>query len=406
MNAPTLTTITKAEARAAKGMVATKDVHATMAGVSMLENGGNAVDAAVAACFAVGVVEPASSGIGGGGYLVYQVGDRGGVVGFPMKGPLATTPDMYELTGEAAVGNFGWAGVVNDENLEGYRSIAVPGAVAGLCEAHRRLGKLPLAEVLAPAVSLARDGHAPGWHNIYSLGLMAGKLLKYQELRRVFMPGGNLPAGDLTSLANFRQPELADVLEAIGRDGPEAFYTGDIARALVSDIQANGGILSERDLAEYAPFVWDGGLEFSYSGHTVRVPPFACAGTTSAMTLLLSDASDIRSLAHNSADALHQYIWAARLAYADRFRFMADPSFVDVPWEGLVSEGYTQLRRESISPDRLGTVDHGDPWAFEDRSPNEVLEASAPALDSGTTHLCAMDADGNAVSLTNTIRGK
>ena len=286
MNSPTLTTISKTEARAANGMVATKDVHATMAGVSMLENGGNAVDAAVAACFAVGVVEPASSGIGGGGYLVYQVGDRGGVIGFPMKGPLAATPDMYELTGEAAVGNFGWAGVVNDENLEGYRSIAVPGAVAGLCEAHRRLGKLPLSEVLAPAVSLARDGHSPGWHNIYSLGLMAGKLFLHEELRRVFMPGGNLPAGDLTSLADFRQPELADVLETVGREGAKAFYTGDIARALVSDIQDNGGILSDRDLAEYAPFVWDGGLEFTYSGHTVRVPPFACAGTTSAMTLL------------------------------------------------------------------------------------------------------------------------
>ena len=262
MNSPTLTTISKTEARAANGMVATKDVHATMAGVSMLENGGNAVDAAVAACFAVGVVEPASSGIGGGGYLVYQVGDRGGVIGFPMKGPLAATPDMYELTGEAAVGNFGWAGVVNDENLEGYRSIAVPGAVAGLCEAHRRLGKLPLSEVLAPAVSLARDGHSPGWHNIYSLGLMAGKLFLHEELRRVFMPGGNLPAGDLTSLADFRQPELADVLETVGREGAKAFYTGDIARALVSDIQDNGGILSDRDLAEYAPFVWDGGLEF------------------------------------------------------------------------------------------------------------------------------------------------
>ena len=199
MNAPTLTTISKTEARAVNGMVATKDVHATMAGVSMLENGGNAVDAAVAACFAVGVVEPASSGIGGGGYLVYQVGDKGGVVGFPMKGPLAATPDMYELTGEAAVGNFGWAGVVNDENLEGYRSIAVPGAVAGLCEAHRRLGKLPLSEVLTPAVSLARDGHSPGWHNVYSLGLMAGKLFENEELRRVFMPGGNLPMGDTTS---------------------------------------------------------------------------------------------------------------------------------------------------------------------------------------------------------------
>ena len=403
MNSPTLTTITKTEAHAANGMVATKDVHATMAGVSMLENGGNAVDAAVAACFAIGVVEPGSSGIGGGGYLVYQVGDQGGVIGFPMKGPLAVTPDMYKLTGEAAVGNFGWAGVVNDENLEGYRSIAVPGAVAGLCEAHRRLGVLPLSEVLAPAVSLARDGHSPGWHNIYSLGLMAGKLMKYQELRRVFMPGGNLPAGDLTSLANFRQPDLADVLETIGRDGPEAFYTGDIARALVSDIQDNGGILSERDLAEYAPFVWDGGLEFSYSGHTVRVPPFACAGTTSAMTLLIAESAGVRALPHNSAEALHKYIWAARLAYADRFQYMSDPAYVDVPWKGLVSEGYTRLRRESISADKLGRVVHGDPWAFEDSGPKEVLEASAPALDSGTTHLCTMDADGNAVSLTNTI---
>ena len=403
MNSPTLTTISKAEARAVNGMVATKDVHATMAGVSMLENGGNAVDAAVAACFAVGVVEPASSGIGGGGYLVYQVGDRGGVVGFPMKGPLDAKPDMYELTGEAAVGNFGWAGVVNDENLEGYRSIAVPGAVAGLCEAHRRLGKLPLSEVLAPAVSLAREGHSPGWHNIYSLGLMAGKLFKNEELRRVFMPGGNLPTGDTTSAAKFRQPELADVLETIGRDGPEAFYTGDIARVLVSDIQSNDGILSERDFAEYRPFVWEGGLEFSYSGHTVRVPPFACAGTTSAMTLLMADAAGVNSQAHNSVDALHRYIWAARLAYVDRFQYMADPAFVDVPWEGLVSKGYTEQRRGVMSPDRLDKVEHGDPWAFQEGRPEEVLEASAPALDSGTTHLCAMDGDGNAVSLTNTI---
>ena len=113
-------------------MVATKDRRATEAGLEALEAGGNAVDAAVAACFAVGVVEPASSGIGGGGYLVYQVGDQGGVVGFPMRGPLAARPDMYKLTGEPAGGGFGWAQVVNDENLEGYRSICAPGAVAGL----------------------------------------------------------------------------------------------------------------------------------------------------------------------------------------------------------------------------------------------------------------------------------
>ncbi len=400
---PTLTTISKTEARAQRGMVATKDVHATRAGVQMLEIGGNAVDAAVAACFAVGVVEPMSSGIGGGGYLVYQVGDRGGVVGFPMKGPLAARPDMYELTGEAAVGNFGWAGVVNNENLDGSRSIAVPGAVAGLCEAHRLLGKLPLKEVIAPAVSLAKDGHSPGWHNMYALGLMASRLLDFDELRRVFMPGGNLPSGDLTSPALLRQPQLGDVLEAIGREGPSAFYSGDIARAISSDIQANGGILSEKDFAEYRPFVWDSGLEFAYRGHTVRVPPFACAGTTSAMTLRLLDGFDVNSMGHNSADALHSYIYGARLAYVDRFAYMADPAFANVPWKGLVSDGYSELRRGLIDSHRLGAIEPGDPWAFDEGSPGENLEASAPALDAGTTHLCAMDADGNAVSLTNTL---
>ena len=400
---PTQTTINKTEARASGGMVATKDIHATRAGLRMLEQGGNAVDAAVAACFAIGVVEPMSSGIGGGGYLVYQVGDRGGVVGFPMKGPLAAKPDMYELTGEAAVGNFGWAGVVNDANLDGPRSVAVPGAVAGLCEAHRRLGKLPLSEVIAPAVSLARDGHSPGWHNMYAFGLMASRLFDFEELRSVFMPGGRLPAGDVSSPAVLRQPDLAEVLEAIGRYGPSSFYSGDIARALTSDIQANGGLISEQDLAEYRPFVWDSGLEFGYRGHTVRVPPFACAGMTSAMTLRLYDGFDVPSMGHNSANALHAYIYGARLAYADRFNYMSDPAFVDVPWKGLVSDGYSDLRRGLIDPDRLGAIETGDPWAFDDASSGQKLEASAPALDSGTTHLCTMDADGNAVSLTNTL---
>ena len=400
---PTLTTINKTEARAQRGMVATKDIHATRAGVQMLEMGGNAVDAAVAACFAIGVVEPMSSGIGGGGYLVYQVGDRGGVVGFPMKGPLAAKPDMYELTGEAAVGNFGWAGVVNDENLDGPRSIAVPGAVAGLCEAHRLLGKLPLKEVVAPAVSLAREGHSPGWHNMYALGLMASRLFDFDELRNVFMPGGRLPAGDLTSPAMLRQPDLADVLEAVGKHGPSAFYSGDVARVLTSDIQANGGIVSEKDLAEYRPFVWDSGLEFGYRGHTVRVPPFACAGTTSAMTLRSLDGFDVASMGHNSADALHAYIYGTRLAYVDRFTYMADPAFVSAPWQGLVSDGYTDLRRGLIDSARLGGIEAGDPWAFDEGAPGEKMEASAPALDAGTTHLCAMDGDGNAVSLTNTL---
>ena len=193
------------------------------------------------------------------------------------------------------------------------------------------------------------------------------------------------------------------MLEAIGRDGPQAFYTGDVASALVSDIRANGGILSQQDLAEYRPFVWEDGLEVPYAGCTVRVPPFACAGTTSAMTLRLLDGFDVRSMGHNSPDALHAYICSARLAYADRFAYLADPAFVAAPWQGLVSDGYSDLRRGLIDMQRLGPIEQGDPWVFDDGAPGERLPASAPALDSGTTHLCVIDVEGNAVSLTNTL---
>ena len=395
--------MTKEEAFSEKGMVATKDRLATKAGLEMLELGGNAVDAAVAAAFAVGVVEPASSGIGGGGCLVYQIGNQGGVIGFPMKGPVAARPDMYQLTEEPAVGTFGWAGVVNDENLEGYRSIATPGAVAGLCEAHKRLGRLPLAEVVTPAVRLARDGFTPGWHNLYAMSLEAGKLFRYAELRRIFMPDGNMPTGDLLNPPKLRQSDLADTLQAIGREGPDAYYRGDIAKAIVSDIQDNGGILSEKDLAQYRVFMWENGLEFRYRGHTVRVPPYACAGMTSAMTLKLLDGFNVPGMGHNSVDMLHSYISCARLAYADRFRYLADPEFVEVPWEGMPSEEYTQRRRSAIKQHAPRAFEAGDPWVEEGRRPAEVLPASRPALDDGTTHLCVIDRDGNAVSLTNTL---
>lgn len=403
MNSPTITRVVKEEARADSAMVATKDIEATRAGLAMLEAGGNAIDAAIAACLAVGVVEPASSGIGGGGYLVYQVGEQGGVIGFPMKGPLAAKPDMYELTGESATGSFGWPGVVDDANIEGFRSIATPGAVAGLCEAHRRFGKLPLSEVVAPAVRIARKGFSPNPFGLYQISGMGGMLFRYNELRRVLMPGGNMPGGDVVDRVVLKQPDLANVLEAIGKGGADAFYKGDIAAAITSDIRRNGGILSEDDMAQYKPLVWDKGLEFGYRGFTVRVPPFACAGTTSAMTLKLLDGFDIAAMGHNSVDMLHAYISCARLAYADRFQYLADPAFADVPWNGLLSDAYTARRRATIGDTAPAAYEAGDPWQEEGRQPDSVLPASRPAVDNGTTHLCVMDGEGNAVSITNTI---
>ena len=189
----TIASITKSVAHSKHGMVATKDQLSTRAGLSMLENGGNAIDAAVAACLAVGVVEPESSGIGGGGYMVFQVRDEGGVIGFPMKGPLNAKPNMYKLSGSSSVGSFGWAGVENDENIHGYRSIAVPGSVAGLLEAHKSYGVLPLRDVVTPAVKLAREGFSPEWFTLYKLGSLTEMLLRYKELGNTFMPNGSLP---------------------------------------------------------------------------------------------------------------------------------------------------------------------------------------------------------------------
>ena len=194
-NRPTRARLVKDEATAPRAMVATKHRAATEAGLAMLEMGGNAIDAAVAACLAVGVVEPESSGIGGGGYLVYQVDGKGGVIGFPMRAPAAAAPDMYRLTGAPTAGVFGWPGVEGDANIEDALSVAVPGSVAGLCEAHRRFGRLPLAEVAAPAVAVARDGFIPDWHERYVLGLQTGKLHRYDELRRTFTVNCELPRG-------------------------------------------------------------------------------------------------------------------------------------------------------------------------------------------------------------------
>ena len=404
-------------------MVATKHRLASAAGLEMLRGGGNVVDAAVAAAFAVGVLEPASSGIGGGGYLVYQMGDQGGVFGFPMRAPLAVTPDLYRLTGAPAVGSFGWPGVEDDANLEGARSVAVPGAVAGLTAAHRSLGRLPLDEVVAPAVELARGGFAPEFHDLMAFAQQLGKLTRYPELRRVFLPAGELSFGIQipgpgyrrgepmwAEPAKIRQPDLADTLETIGTEGADGFYRGGVANRLVDAVQGAGGMLSHADLEGYRPFHWqadsspDGApLEVRYRNLRVRVAPFASGGITSAMTLQLLDRTDLAACGHNSADALHRYICAARLAYADRFAFLADPESADVPWRGLTSPAYAARRWDTTGSKAARRFKAGDPWQEEGRRAPRRAPGSAPAYQDGTTHLCVMDGAGNAVSLTNTL---
>ncbi len=403
MSQPTVTTISKAEARAEIAMVATKDPHATEAGLELLRAGGNAVDAAIAACFASGVVEPNSATIGGGGYIVYQMGNEGGVIGGHMPAPASAEPDMFKLTGKSATGPFGWAEVEGDVNIQGALSINVPGVVAAMCEAHRLFGRVPLTEVVAPAVELARDGFTPGWHNLYAFGLLSDMLHRYSELGRIFMPGGSMPAGDNSRPGILRQPDLADTMETIGSEGAAAFYRGDVARAIVEGVRAEGGVLTLEDLAAYRPFVWEGGMEIDYRGRKVRVPPHATAGATTAMTLKLLAGFGLPAMGHNSVESLHTFISAARMAYADRYAYLSDPATVDVPWKGLLSDAYADRRRAEIGVLAPQVWAAGDPWVDEGRRPERAYPPSAPALDDGTTHLCVIDEEGNAVSFTNTV---
>lgn len=393
----------KTEAVSNNGMVATKDKLSTEAGLEILRLGGNAVDAGIAACLAVGVVEPESSGIGGGGYMTFQVGEQGGVIGFPMKGPLNGTPEMYELTGESSVGSFGWAGVKNNENIHGYKSIAVPGCIAGLLEAHKRFGKIPLSEVVSPAVKLARDGFYPEWFTLYKFASLTEMLLRYEELGKTFMPSGILPFGGIDGPYTLKQKNLANTLEVIGKHGLDGFYRGEITENIVNDIQNNGGILTMEDFDQYKPFFWDKGLEFKYRDKIIRVPKYACAGITSAMTMKTLNGFDLSRLDHNSSEMLHLYISSARMAYADRFKYVADPEFADVPWNGMISDKYIEKRQKEIKDTAPSTFKAGNPWIEEGRDPKFVLESSQPRPDSGTTHLGVIDKDGNAVSITNTI---
>ena len=399
----TVWTTSKTEAAAENGMLATKHPLASAAGVEMLQAGGNAVDAAVAACLAVGVVEPAMSGIGGGGYMTLATRGAVKVVAFPMQASGSANAEMYRLTGRGSVGNFGWDEVAGDENLQGPLSVAIPGAVAGLSRALAEFGTMSWADVCRPAISLARDGFQIGWHDAFVFAMNVERTAANKAARAIFLPDGQSPKGDGVNPGRLSQPDLAATLQALAESGPADFYAGDVARAIVTGIEEVGGILTLEDLAQYTASVQEP-LTALYRNVTVNVPPFACAGPTTLQTLNVYDRFNVAAMGHMSPERLHSYICAARLAFADRFEYLADPNFVDVPWDGLVSREYAAERADLIAAGR-GSVPEfapGQPSRLHANSP--VIGGGSSAGSSGTTtHLCAADNQGNFVSLTNTL---
>ena len=377
--------------RAKQGMIVSANPLASQAGLAMLQQGGNAVDAAVATTFAISVVEPYSAGIGGGGFLLLRVGKTGEVkaLDFRERAPLAATAKMYlDASGKARP----------QASTEGYLAVGVPGTVAGLAEVHRQYGKLPWKTVVQPAIALAKKGFVVT-PKLSAAIARSPTLQTNLAIRQIFLPQGKPPEIGETLI----QTDLAKTLSAIAQD-PRSFYTGSIATAIAQDMATNGGIITQQDLQQYRP-IWRapvcGNFQFARTARVCSMPPPSSGGVHLLQMLnLLSGTiggASLKTLGWHHPDALHWMVESMRIAYADRAQFLGDPDFVKVPVAALISPAYAEKRRVEID---LGKA----------RSSNEVKPAD-PALlkrlsgkeSADTSHLSVVDQAGNAVSLTFTI---
>jgi gamma-glutamyltranspeptidase/glutathione hydrolase len=358
-------------AHSASGVVASDMALASDVGVEILQRGGNAVDAAVATGFALAVTHPLAGNIGGGGFMVIRMSD-GEVAALDYRevAPLAATRDMY-LDAE---------GNRTDRMVNGHLAVAVPGSVAGLAAAHARFGRLPFADVVAPAIRLAEEGFALDSLSALALTFLGPTLS--QAARDIFHPRDEpLQPGDRVV-----QPDLASTLRQIAAQGPRAFYEGGIADLIVAEMERGGGIISKEDLARYQP-VWREPLHTTYRGYSMVMMPLPSSGGT-AMTEILNILETFDALPpFHSTRYKHLLAESFRLAFVDRNTKLCDPAFCEPPVAQLISKEYARELSQRIDLDRASP------------SPPAV---QAPA-GMHTTHYSVVDGEGNAVSTTTTI---
>ena len=370
--------------RAKQGMVVSAHSAASEAGLKMLQQGGNAIDAAVATTLAISVVEPFSAGIGGGGFLLLRDGKTGEIkaLDFRERAPLGATRNLYlDAAGK----------VRPNVSRDGHLAVATPGTIAGMMEVHRRYGKLPWKTVVAPAIALAEQGFPVSSKFVAAID-SSPALLKNPAARQIFTRNGTTPLqpGD-----RLFQRDLARTLSAIAAD-PQSFYTGNLANAIVQDMKANGGLISPQDLQQYRPIWRDPVCGNFRSSRICSMPPPSSGGVHLLQILNLIGDTDLKALGWHNPDALHLMVEAMRIAYADRAEFLGDPDFVKVPVAALISPAYAQQRRREINLLKArpsGEVKPGD------RSTLQRLAKESH----DTSHLSVVDAADNAVSLTFTV---
>jgi gamma-glutamyltranspeptidase/glutathione hydrolase len=391
------TVVTKRTPVARRGMVVAEHPLGAEAGAAILERGGNAVDAAVATAVAMTVVEPFMSTLAGGGTMLLHLA-RGGetlCVDFNVEAPAAAHERSYELgEGIASTAVYAWRRVVDDANVFGPRSVAVPGTVAGLCLALERWGTMDLADVIAPAIKLAEEGFIPDWYMALHTAILCQELAAFPSTARTYLRDGDYVYR--TPVHNdgevFRQPDLARSLRLLAKEGPSAFSTGAIAQAIHEEMAATGGMLTRDDLARYAPRVLPA-LTGTYRGLELALSPGATGGTTALEMLNILAQFPRSRTTWKTPSGLHLRAEANRRAFLDRLEHLGDPERVKAPWEALLSRAYAAKIAAGLKPrGPLSTRAAPDPWRYE---------TAARAADC-TTHLCAVDRQRNMVSLTNT----
>jgi len=401
--------ISKTEVSSDEGVVATMYPQATEAGIEMLRRGGNAVDAAVAAGLAVGVVEPFNSGLGGIAVLVHHEAATGRTHVIDGTGtlPAAIRPDQFHVSGDAgATGIYGWPAVPDDANNTGYLTPAVPGTPACLLEAHEQFGRLPRAELFEPAIHYAEAGYPVDWYIALGMAVNQHRLHKFPESRRVmYRPDGSIHRAPMLGVDgdSFRQPDLAHSLRLLAAGGADVFYRGEIAERIASDMEANGGLLRYEDLAGYRTRQSEGGIRIDYRGHAV-VGGLENTGTPTVMQALrLLEGFNLAAAGAGSVEELHLIAEAQRLAFVDRFAHLGDAESVALPVEGLLSRAFADERRALIGADRArpGAL-AGDPWPH-DRGTPPARRPAGQAGEGMTTHLTVVDRDRNMVSLLSTL---
>ena len=370
------------EGRGAVGenaMIASAKVEASQAGVEILKAGGNAVDAAVAVGFALGVVECNYSGLGAGGFMTIHSED-GEVVflDFRERAPQAATPDMWPKDSK---GN-----VIGNQKAIGGKSVGVPGEVAGLSYAFEKYGSgnVTWEEVLQPAIKLAEEGFyvAPNlgevWKDYY------GWMLDYPEFGDIYLKddGMTYEVGEL-----FKTPALAKTLRKIAEEGKDAFYKGPMAEAMVNRINKYGGVFTVEDFENYTVKEMEP-VRGTYRGYQIISSPLPSSGGTHVVEALnVLENFDVASMEHNSAENLHYLAEAFKIAFNDRALYMGDPEYVDVPIGGLTSKEYAKKQAEQIQPDKATVYEEVNPWTYEHKD---------------TTHFSVADKAGNMVAVTQT----